>query len=219
MISDRYKCIFVHIPKSAGTSVGTKLGIYSDESFRGMQDHRSIRHLTPLRSINILQTSPRVYAEVVYYRVRDSLMLGRSYPTGQQLESYYKFSFVRNSWARVFSWYRNVMNDKVHKRRYRIPEDADFEWFVNNRLGTLRSQLYYLIDHQGRLGVDFVGRYENLHNDFDIICNNIGIDDSSLPEKMRRSPESYADAYTDDMVERVRQHYSDDIAHFQFTFG
>lgn len=77
MISERFSCIFVHIQKSVGTSVGTKLGIYSDESFRGMQDHRSIRHLTPITSINIFKSSPRIYAEVLYYRASAEISSGQ----------------------------------------------------------------------------------------------------------------------------------------------
>uniref|UniRef100_A0A1D9FVM8 Sulfotransferase family protein n=1 Tax=Moorena producens (strain JHB) TaxID=1454205 RepID=A0A1D9FVM8_MOOP1 len=43
MISHEHKCIFVHIPKCAGTSIEHLLGHFDDFSGRGGQDHRSIR--------------------------------------------------------------------------------------------------------------------------------------------------------------------------------
>ena len=42
MISHKYKCIFIHLPKCAGTSIESALGHF--ENLRpGVQDHRSIR--------------------------------------------------------------------------------------------------------------------------------------------------------------------------------
>ena len=51
MISHRHRCIFIHIPKTAGTSIEERL---ADGSLRGRQDHRSIRNLE-----NSLLPSPR----------------------------------------------------------------------------------------------------------------------------------------------------------------
>jgi hypothetical protein len=46
MISHEYKCIFVHIPKTAGSSIEQKLGWF-DELKWGVQDHRTIREIEP----------------------------------------------------------------------------------------------------------------------------------------------------------------------------
>ena len=43
MISHKHKCIFIHIPKYAGTSIEQALGHFDNYSGRGGQDHRSIR--------------------------------------------------------------------------------------------------------------------------------------------------------------------------------
>ena len=47
MISHKYKCIYIHIPKTAGSSVEKKLGLYNELSW-GVQDHRTIRDIQPI---------------------------------------------------------------------------------------------------------------------------------------------------------------------------
>ena len=219
MIYHELQAIFVHIPKSAGTSIGTHLGGYSDEAVWGMLDHRSLRHLTPLSSLNPFSLSWSGCGEVIYRRCRDTIFLKRNYPTEDQLRTYYKFTFVRNSWARVFSWYGNVMNDARHRRRYKVPEGATFDWFIANRMYTLRDQLYYIVDIHGDIGVNFVGRFETRQSDFDKICDRIGLEVSVLPEKNRIGNSSYVDHYTSASRELVGAQYKRDIDYFGFTFG
>lgn len=48
MISHKHKCIFIHIPKCAGTSIEKTLGHFEDYSGRNKQDHRCIRMIEPI---------------------------------------------------------------------------------------------------------------------------------------------------------------------------
>ena len=48
MISHDYRCIFIHIPKCAGTSIEDALGHLDNHPGRGGQDHRSIRIIEPI---------------------------------------------------------------------------------------------------------------------------------------------------------------------------
>lgn len=218
MISHKHKAIFVHIPKSAGTSVGTALSVYSDGDDWGMQDHRAIRHLSPISALEARNFFSRTNYEIIYRRLRDQLILHRQYPTKEQFASYYKFTFVRNSWARVYSWYTNVMDDQRHMSRYRIPENASFKWFVDNRLSTLKDQLYYITDANGAIGVDFIGRYENLAADYAEVCTALGIRDSSLPNRNRSIVPGHIEHYDDYLINVVRQRYAKDVEFFGYSF-
>ena len=43
MISHEHKCIFIHIPKCAGTSIESALGHLNNYTGINRQDHRTIR--------------------------------------------------------------------------------------------------------------------------------------------------------------------------------
>ena len=218
MISHKYKAIFVHIPKSAGTSIGTKLGIYPEQSFWGMQDHRSIKQLTPIQDLVLLKGG-RLTFKLAHRRLRDIYLNKRDYPSKSQLDEYFKFTFVRNSWARTFSWYSNVIYDERHCSALNIDKSATFEWFVENRLDSLNHQLYYITDVREKMAVDFIGKFETLNQDFAHICNVVGISDCTLPERNRIGTPHYVSHYNNNTIDLVGRYFKKDNDYFGFEFG
>ena len=47
-----------------------------------------------------------------------------------QYEEYFKFSILRNPWERLYSWYRNVIRDEGHLKRFDIEATITFEDFI-----------------------------------------------------------------------------------------
>ena len=80
VVCNNKKCIFIHIPKTAGTSIEQFLkdkGL-NDIMFHGVHNNRSLHHLT---AIELKQNIPIMFKE------------------------YYKFSIVRNPYDRLLSEY------------------------------------------------------------------------------------------------------------------
>lgn len=225
MISHRYHCLFIHIPKCAGTSIEKKLGHFTEQR-RGVQDHRTLRDYEPV--------SPAVFLRLL--RSGDPYMTWRRHCrrfvweaaglagplTRAQFQHYFKFTFVRNPWARVHSWYQNVLRDSHHQRRLGLSADVDFDAFLQRcpDLYETHPQTWWLQDSRGALAMDFIGRFENLKEDFAQVAERIGLEDAELPWLVKGGGgESYTEAYSDEGRARVAQVYAEEIEQFGYRFG
>ncbi len=143
----------------------------------------------------------------------------------------FKFGFVRNPWDRVVSAYYHFERE----RRDVLVEQGirDVAHFTNwllevplnktSRAGLVaalrRPQFEQLVDFDGNLLVDFVGRYEQLSEDFQFVLDRVAIQGVKLPHKRQsQRPRDYRQSYTDRMAEQVEKHFAVDIAAFNYSF-
>lgn len=224
MISHNHQCIFVHIPKTAGTSIEKKLGLF-EEVDRGVQDHRSIREIEPLElnPVNIFdqKSNHYLYERTKFYVKKMVKKMPSDSVTYEQYRSYFKFTVVRNPWSRAVSWFRNVMVFEVHRKKFNVSEDCTFEQFIteNPNNWALRPQTYWYLDRKGNNPMDFIGKFENLREDFEIIGNKIGLEDSQLPQLLKGNKYNYTQYYDNKLVDKVRTMYRDEIDFFNYEFG
>lgn len=140
---------------------------------------------------------------------------------------YFKFSVVRNPWDRVVSQWA------IDKKWYGNKFQKTFKEFVKYPQGfPLRPQLWFLSDpacidygdivNYVENNVNYLMRYENLHEDFNALCSHLNIPDSGLPHKydsqsIRKGVpyQEYYDEETRNMVARI---YNIDIKYFGYSF-
>jgi hypothetical protein len=222
VISHEHRCIFIHIPKCAGTSIEKALGHFTDYHGWSRQDHRTIRMVEPI-SLHSL-TSKENIKEVVkrfLIKVKRPSNPRNSYTVNnKEYANYFKFTMIRNPWARAYSWYKNVLREEVFIQQYNISNEISLYDFLRLNIGkdALRPQTFWLKNFNGQISIDYIGRFENLSDDFERACRIMQITPVPLPYEVKGDSVSYRDVYDDRSVDLVKKFYQEEIAIFDYSF-
>lgn len=122
---------------------------------------------------------------------------------------------------------RQVRRNKLW--RYVLDNSSTFEEFISNCTGEIEfregvfysftfNQLDYVVDSNGNLLVDFIGRFENFQHDLLKVCNKLGIEPKSIPHVNRSSHRHYSSFYTPETEMIVRERFKRDIEYFGYEF-
>lgn len=190
---DDLGCIHVHIPRCAGVSVSNSL-------FGGLAGGH-----TTLAEYRIV-FGPR------------------------EFHSYFKFSFVRNPWDRLVSAFFFLKAGGFSRwdaqwAAANLSVYADLESFVRGWVNKdncakyyhFYPQRHYLCVDDDELALDFVGRFENLAQDFHHVCEVLGIE-AALADSNRSQRSDYRNYYTAHTRQLVADVYAEDIKLFGYSF-
>jgi len=138
------------------------------------------------------------------------------------LSNFFSFAFIRNPFERIISHYETY--DTIDEGRY---NQYPFEWFVEKHLKDsayaefLKPQIQSIIGkdrNKNDIKVNFVGRYEYIHRDWEIIRQRIGLPNILLPETLSDSFPNYREYYTPKLRKLVEEIYKQDLELFKYTF-
>jgi len=232
MVSHYYKCIFIHIPKSAGTSIKSLLG--KKEITKLSKDH-----INPFFLGDKKFEPPAPHLRAIDY-------LKYKYVTKEIFDKYFKFAFVRNPWDRLVSEYKFRHHPrKCNFKTYLFHHFPTPSW--SDEYCHILPQYDFLYDNNDNLLVDFVGRYENLKQDFNKVCDILGISERNLSHENKslslkrnflKNPvetvkilidllsitarkntySSYVEYYDEESKEYVAELYKKDIEAFNYNF-
>jgi len=134
-------------------------------------------------------------------------------------ETFFKFAFVRNPWDWQVSLYHFMRQQSDHHQHDLIAE-MNFEDYIVWRCNhDLHLQAEFVTDKEGNLIVDFVGRFESLQEDFDSICQQIGLPQLGLPHINRsHRRQDYRSYYNDRTRRLVETYFQRDIEIFGYSF-
>jgi hypothetical protein len=171
--------LFLHVPKAAGTSIRAALGPWLSEPSQSRWNKLASRlRLTPVERRFLYEHASAREARWI---------LGT-----ERFERWFKFAFVRNPYERLVSQYRFLLGNPRHKRHGRVLALGSFPAYARFELARGRfHQLPQIADRDGRLLVDFLGRYERLAADFALLRARLELP-LELPH-LNRSPGSEGD--------------------------
>ncbi len=137
----------------------------------------------------------------------------------------FTFTMVRNPWDRVHSFYR------YRRKKGKLPADLGFTDYVRRleiaspdspyvgSRGARYGAADYLLDDDGRILVDFVGRFEDRERDLARIAQHLGWEDfGRLHLQAAAPPEHYSCFYTEETEAIVRRLHAKDIELFDYEF-
>jgi hypothetical protein len=195
IISDRHRFVFVHVPKSAGTSIRAALAPFADGGSAGSPDttHETLPALLALH--------PPLATHVKFAVVRNPW---------ERLVSF--FFHARQRLASTFPQFQAIDGLEAMLRLI----DRDVAWLC--AMHAVRPQCDYICGEDGMRLTDFVGRHEHLDADFACACRHIGI--SAALRRMNLSGhDHYAGYYNGWCRDFVAARYGRDIGGFGYAFG
>lgn len=192
---DATSSLFVHVPKTAGKSIGHS--IYGSDVNWNHWTAREIRQIIGRRKFN-------EYFKFAF--VRDPW---------QRVYSAYLYLKQGGSMIESDQWYANHV----------LVDYPTFEDFVVNGLKDRRivNQVLFMPQHKfvcdlsGRLIIDYVGRFENIAADYAHVCSEIGIDSQLAVENRTRNKISPVSRYSSEMVAIITDFYARDIELLEYS--
>ncbi|HEF2527483.1 TPA: sulfotransferase family 2 domain-containing protein [Campylobacter jejuni] len=192
---DKYGCIFIHVPKVAGTSI---------ERVVFETDKWLVGHVRALDYIN-----------------QDK----------NKFESYFSFAFVRNPFDRMVSAFHYLKkgggNDYDKNWANENLKDFDtFEQFVlalqNKNVKDkilfwqhFTPQYKFICDENKNILVNFIGKLENINNDFKIVKNELNFDRNLIHSNSSKH-EIFSNYYNEKTYNIIAELYKEDFALFDY---
>jgi hypothetical protein len=139
-----------------------------------------------------------------------------------RMEKIFTFSFVRNPWDRVFSAFNYLQNYKfsriqLRRRRHQLRKDVEFKDYIKTDFleEGPSTNIHFAeqapkILFNGNQFVSFIGRFENLEDDWRQVANKIGVS-GKLQKRNVTSHLHYSNYYDDECIEIVRNTYKEEI--------
>lgn len=202
MISLKHKFIFIHVPKTGGTSVSHAIGSYSEDKIAFTDCPGNL--LSDNGHQGIVANNPmfKHVSHVNYYvhaSVEDLYQV-----LGNDIFSFYLFAVVRNPYDRVIShtsFVNGINSIPLRLQNFSMP----------------KPQLDYL-----KLGNEIIVkniiRFENLQSDFNNVCRDLGLRKTTLLHKKKSKEAGHRRYYTTSTKEMISRMYQEEIEYFGYEF-
>jgi chondroitin 4-sulfotransferase 11 len=196
---------FIHIPKTAGSSI-------------------HIRYKDYKRLVGPSRADP--LPDIHHMGVKE---FRKTHPEGYRL-----FAFIRNPWDRLLSGFTEFQNTALRNGTplsnliqssymgpggfFRFCEDLSKNKEVVLADVHFKPQITFLDEEADNYGVYFLGRYENLQEDWNEFAKSIGYPERLGYRHRQTNHAPYQEMYTSHTKDLVYQFYKQDIKTFGYKF-
>tara|TARA_Y100000361_G_C11090234_1_gene306026 strand:- start:217 stop:882 length:666 start_codon:yes stop_codon:yes gene_type:complete len=216
IVSHKHKFIFIHIPKCAGSSITQSirdhLGYKLDLSDAKKEDFLYFQNC--YGNSNDLQQHDEYAVIKKYFKKKN-----------WNIDEYFKFAFVRNPWARrvsQFEYAKRMYKEKKHEWTFQW-KDLSFKQHLEKntdcQLNWISKEAYPLgSSGKHEIAIDFIGKTENIQNDFNVVCEKINFPKIKLPNKNKTEHKDYTEYYGWKEKQIINNTCKRDIEYFGYKF-
>lgn len=210
LLSTEKNFLFIHIPKTGGTSITHLLNVYRNF------DYLTYGHLTVENYRNWIDTQlfNKLY-KFSFVRNPWDLQVStwrysvKNHGLTISFKDYIMWKFIDDTNVLDYNKFANSSLDDQNI-------DLIRSTFYINRV----SQIYYLISETGHIMVDYIGNLENIEDDMTNICSYLDIDFQYIPKINISNYDNipYQDYYDDESKQIVYDRFKLDIEMFNYDF-
>jgi len=214
MVSHKYKCIFIHLPKTGGESIFSLF----DDSDSEIPKHANARQIRAYLGEKLWNEyykfafvrNPWDQAVSMYFHLRKPL-----YQKKRILEKY--GSAVLNpinachvACEKSFTGYC----EEIFKNHQIQQEASQANWPVSH----YAPFHDWISDEEGNILVDYVGRFEEISENMKEVLSVLGKGGELMVNKNKSRHRHYSYYYNQETIELIRSHYVKDINSFGYSF-
>jgi len=214
IISHKHQYIFVHIPKTGGTSLTLALEnrVGKDDILIG-DTPKALRRRKRLKDVN---SRGRLWKHSTLTDIYGLV-------SAQDISRYFIFTLVRNPWDRMVSYYHWLREQGFDHPSVGLAKALEFSAFLNHPMTVqaVSASAYssYLKDEDGHERCDMFLRLEHLAEDLPALAERLGF---RLPEMPHSNPSQrladWRGYYSDHDADLIGRMCSADIERFGYRF-
>ena len=212
MINHKYKCIFIHIHKTAGGAIWPAFDNYNpNDDSSGLPLHHTA------------EMAKDTYGEKIWNK-------------------YFKFTIIRSPWGKKVGSYEHTRRkDQNYGVNFTYSQENYFEWLKNFKMSKPPCGDYHAMDQfdwltiNGKIDMDYIIRFEHFKEDWKEVVNILKIKEPNElswgghhvntyahPEAYHFEQSGvtldYSKYYTKESENYVRERWKKDIEYFGFKF-
>lgn len=213
ILSHGRKYLFIHIPKTGGTSLALAL------EARAMKDDIMLGDTPKARNrrgkVKGIQTRGRLWKHSTVADL-DGLV------TPTDLDQLFIFALVRNPWARTVSYYHWLQRQDFDHPAVRIAKTHDFSAFLNQPMIQKSFKAsparHYVTDAQGQERPALFIRLEHFAQDSQPLFDHLGFELDLPRENVTGTGADYRRYYSEVDSQLVNESCAEDIERFGYSF-
>lgn len=197
MISHKHKIVFVHIPKTGGTSIEHTLGRGDCGNGHGnLKFYKNrLKNFEDYTTFCVVRNPfDKMISEYFFFKKKHAVL---------------NPIFKDCSFEEFLDLFFSIKDPNFFKNNHKHWFDGHFETHRASQLSFIKPEE----------DLDFLVRFEDIQNGYNSVLDHLGMKRIELPHMNKTTHKHYSQYYNEDTKKIVAEKYAKDIEYFGYKFG